>query len=608
MKERPAEIVAAREAVRALANLPQPWSPHNLARRRLGRAVLPGITTVRMGLSTAYQAGLELTSASQRVLTAAAEAARPGSGWSFPELLLALLREGECRAAAMLRERGITESVLCERWTQLPPAAEFGDDEKTAPRANRGANSTEVDRALRAAARRFQGISPPLPLATEHLLLAILESDSDAAEFLSARGLVAQAIVDGTWQQYEVSHEPLVLNELTEASPAEGTSPGGEPRQDSHPAVSAAAPDDAVAPDDAAEAGGPSPGNLPLVVWRILDAAANRAREAYRVLEDYARFALDDRHLTQRLKESRHRLAAALARFPQRNLQAGRDTAADVGTSLSTPGEESRGDLAAVMVANGKRLQESLRSLEEYAKLADSECARTFKALRYESYTLERALHAATRSLQKLRHARLYVLLDARRSEEEFTRVARGLVAAGAGVIQLRDKQVDDRTLLARARRLRRLTQDSDTLFIMNDRPDLAVLADADGVHVGQEELPVAEARKIVGPDRLVGLSTHSLEQARAAVLAGADYIGVGPTFPSQTKQFDAFPGLELVRAVADEIALPAFVIGGVTLENLPQVLAQGGRRVAVAGAIVQARQPEEAARQFLAQLRGNHG
>ena len=140
-------------------------------------------------------------------------------------------------------------------------------------------------------------------------------------------------------------------------------------------------------------------------------------------------------------------------------------------------------------------------------------------------------------------------------------------------------------------------------MFVMNDRPDLAVLADADGVHVGQEELSVKDARTIVGADRLVGVSTHSIEQARQAVLDGADYIGVGPVFPSGTKQFDRLAGLELVRAVAAEVRLPAFAIGGITADNLPLVREAGLGRVAVSGAVASAADPGAAARRLLALL-----
>jgi len=135
----------------------------------------------------------------------------------------------------------------------------------------------------------------------------------------------------------------------------------------------------------------------------------------------------------------------------------------------------------------------------------------------------------------------------------------------------------------------------------MNDRPDLAALSRADGVHVGQDELSVKDARSIVGPEALVGVSTHSIEQARQAVLEGANYLGVGPTFPSDTKQFEKFPGLDLLRQVGAEIRLPAFAIGGITTENLPEVLATGMTRVAVSGAIAAAAEPVAAAKEFLA-------
>jgi thiamine-phosphate pyrophosphorylase len=169
-------------------------------------------------------------------------------------------------------------------------------------------------------------------------------------------------------------------------------------------------------------------------------------------------------------------------------------------------------------------------------------------------------------------------------------------------VLQLRDKRLNDRELLARAQALRSLTR-GRCLLIINDRPDIAVLADADGVHVGQDELTVRDARKVVGPRGLVGVSTHTIEQARQTAAAGADYIGCGPTFPSTTKQFAEFPGVEFLRRVAGEIRIPAFAIGGITLANLDEVLAAGGTRVAVSGAITNSTSPAEAVDAFRARL-----
>jgi len=213
---------------------------------------------------------------------------------------------------------------------------------------------------------------------------------------------------------------------------------------------------------------------------------------------------------------------------------------------------------------------------------------------------------------------RLYVLLDGRESIDEMADLARSLVEAGVDAIQLRDKRLSDRELVARARRLREICRAGGsstegetgrrTLCIINDRPDLASLAEADGVHVGQDELSVKDARAVVGPGRLVGVSTHSIEQARQAVLDGADYIGVGPTFPSGTKQFDAFPGPALLSQVASEVRLPAVAIGGIDLENLAEVLATGIGRVALSRAITTAADPAAVARRMRELLDGAGG
>jgi len=336
---------------------------------------------------------------------------------------------------------------------------------------------------------------------------------------------------------------------------------------------------------------------------RAIDAAANRAREGLRAAEDYLRFVLDDRHLTGQCKQLRHQLADALAPIDLSKRMAARETQADVGTTLSTTGEEQRAAAADVLTANLTRLQEALRGLEEFGKLVNPTVAAKIKQLRYRSYTLQRAAEITTEAVSRLVDARLYVLIDGQTSADDFRRLAGQLVEAGVHVIQLRDKRLEDRELLARACLLREATAGSDTLFIMNDRPDLAALSRADGVHVGQEEVSVKDARTIVGTEPLVGVSTHSLDQARQAVLDGANYIGVGPTFPSDTKDFADFPGPELLEAVAAEIRLPAFAIGGISLDNLPQVLAAGFSRIAVSGAVASAADPKQTARAFLDRL-----
>ena len=357
----------------------------------------------------------------------------------------------------------------------------------------------------------------------------------------------------------------------------------------------------------------------------MLDASLNRATEGLRVVEDYVRFVLDDRHLTEQFKRLRHDLAAAGELLPLAERHAARDTQADVGTTVSTPSEGGRGDAWQVCVASLERVKQSLRSLEEFSKVAkpqaagapSSHAAGEFERLRYWLYTLEAAVGRTVDAVERLAEARLYVLIDEGESEAAFVALIEELMAARVDVIQLRAKGLGDRELLSRARRLVALAgsypavhgDDANpspgpslpgrgmrTLVIINDRPDIAALADADGVHLGQDDLRVKDARAIVGPRRLIGVSTHSIDQARAAVLNGANYLGVGPTFPSQTKSFEAFPGLEFVRQVATEIRLPAFAIGGIDAANVGKVVAAGMRRVAVSSAVTGSANPRAAA------------
>jgi thiamine-phosphate pyrophosphorylase len=261
-------------------------------------------------------------------------------------------------------------------------------------------------------------------------------------------------------------------------------------------------------------------------IARILDANANRAREALRILEDFTRFSLDDGHLSSRLKSCRHQLQEALTYLPSDWMVMARATEADVGTSISTSSELHRANLTAVVTANAKRAQESVRTLEEYAKLESMEAARLLEQIRYELYSIERLLFIGRRGRDRLSGAFLYWLLDPSACAATLDWMIDRAAQGGVDVIQLRDKKAADRELMETARLLRQWTAEKGILFIVNDRPDIARLCGADGVHVGQEELRVKDVRKIVGPDCLIGVSTHSIEQARQACREGADYLG----------------------------------------------------------------------------------
>lgn len=340
------------------------------------------------------------------------------------------------------------------------------------------------------------------------------------------------------------------------------------------------------------------------LAWRAIDANLNRAGEGLRAVEEFARFGENDLRLTTELKSLRHRLAEASRAFPAENLLAARDTPGDVGTKASGAVDTVRNDVRDAALANMKRVQQALRAIEEFAKVVLPEAAPAFERLRYDSYSLEQRLVDPGGRRKRLSDAKLYLLLDVQGNLDRVRRLAEETLAGGVDVVQLRDKSATDRDLLRAGQIVREATLAAGALFIVNDRADLALALDADGVHVGQEELPVAVVRDLLGPSRLVGLSTHDIDQALAGERDGADYLGVGPTFPSRTKPFADFPGLPFLREVARQIALPWFAIGGIDEMNLAEVLNAGASRAAISGAILHARSPGEAAQAFKRRLR----
>ena len=337
----------------------------------------------------------------------------------------------------------------------------------------------------------------------------------------------------------------------------------------------------------------PDDANSP--IYRILDASANRVAEGLRTMEDFARFVLNDGELTSELKSLRHDLAAALGRLPRSSLLVARDTTGDVGTEISLPSESQRHQLSDVVSAAAERCQQSLRVLEEYGKTIDPRLSSEIEQIRYRSYTAHAQLELKAcfaRRHEQLASSRLYVLIDTGPDEQTFSESVTRLAEGAVDIFQLRDRSASDRTLVQRARLGTKIAQRCGKLFIMNDRADLAAAADTDGVHVGQTELPAADARRLLGPWKLIGVSTHSIAEARQAVSDGADYIGCGPVFPGRTKSFDAYVGVDLLRQVAGEIDIPAFAIGGIDQSNLTRVIDAGFRRVAVTGAVRDAGDP----------------
>lgn len=323
-------------------------------------------------------------------------------------------------------------------------------------------------------------------------------------------------------------------------------------------------------------------------------------------MEEFARFVLDDAGLSGELKSIRHSLTEAIGIVRRVDLLASRDTPGDVGTTIEVDSESRRTVAGDVIAAAASRTAQSLRVIEEYGKTLSTLMASRVEQLRYRTYTAAAALELAAITddrRTRLETSALYVLVDGADDAETFAQTVLSLSVAGVDVIQLRDHRHDDRTLIERARAGTQIAGEHGVLFIVNDRADLALASGADGVHVGQEELPVEVARQILGPTGLIGLSTHSIEQARGAVAVGADYIGCGPVFAGRTKQFDDYVGTRFLAKVAAEIDLPAFAIGGIDLQNVGAVVDAGARRIAVTGVVRDADDPAAVVAELKAKL-----
>ena len=198
----------------------------------------------------------------------------------------------------------------------------------------------------------------------------------------------------------------------------------------------------------------------------------------------------------------------------------------------------------------------------------------------------------------------LYAIADPLDTGRDPAALAAALLRGGARLVQLRWPGASARELLAAALAIRPLARAAGALFLVNDRPDVARAAEAEGVHLGQDDLPVAAARRVLGAGRLIGVSTHDPGQARAAEAAGADYLGVGPVYATATKPDALAPrGLALVSAVRAAVRCPLVAIGGITPETAAAVRAAGADAVAMIGALVRAPDPEAAVRDVLARL-----
>lgn len=510
-----------------------------------------------------------LTAGAQRALTQAEQIARATAEMDLDEVhLLAALASHESRAAEILQTNQIELAmILTEFQLELPEktlSSEFDSPDQPLELSVALQHYSSLGKILNRALEQASQSDGPTEIGSEHLLWGLLSTTGRHSEWLSAHGNFSTESLKDSIQVPHHLGDPIDVDFALRT----------------------------VSTTDSDHTN----------TLRTIDAAANRLREGLRVIEDYLRFSLNDAHLMKVLKTNRHQLAEALKFFGQESLIASRDTLGDVGTDISTASEFDRQSTQQLLRANLKRVQEAARTLEEFGKLISVEAASLFKQMRYNLYTLEKSILACVLNQSRLKDCKLYLLVSESLCHHGSGPAIRESLSSGVNIVQIREKEMTDRQLLEHGKRAREWTRAAGAILIMNDRPDLAVAIDADGVHVGQDELPVREVRQIVGSNRMIGVSTHNIEQARQAVLDGADYLGVGPTFTTTTKSFaeHEYAGLSFIQQIAAEITLPWFAIGGINADNLKEALQAGAQRIAVSSAICGHAHPGQITRELL--------
>ncbi|TWI75428.1 thiamine-phosphate pyrophosphorylase [Desulfobotulus alkaliphilus] len=319
----------------------------------------------------------------------------------------------------------------------------------------------------------------------------------------------------------------------------------------------------------------------PSPLYRIMDANLNRCCEGLRVLEDMLRFVCEDAALSMALRNLRHSIRKETAALASRAVKA-RDSERDPGLVISQNGPPGkRSGMADVAVANCKRVQEALRSLEEQAAgLSMPELCGFFESCRFRTYTLEKRILEALipENRRNILNTDIYAITASEHSKGRSNiDVVRQMMDADIRLVQYREKDKSLREKYEECREIRKITKDYGVKFVVNDDVDLALMVGADGVHIGQDDWPLSAVRELVGETMAIGLSTHSPEQAAAALASGADYIGVGPIFETRTKKDVCDPvGFTYLEHVVSNIPLPFVAIGGIKAHNIHEVAKRG--------------------------------
>jgi len=336
-----------------------------------------------------------------------------------------------------------------------------------------------------------------------------------------------------------------------------------------------------------------------LRIYQIIDANLDRAREGLRVLEDWARFGLGKKKYVQRIKNFRQILGKNHLEVYKQS----RNRIEDKCKGLTHKEQINRKTSDQIISSNSGRVQEALRVIEEFSRLHNYELSKIASEIRYKIYTLEidlLSLSKHKKSEEILKENDLYVITD---QKENLLEIIEEILIAGVRIIQHRFKKGTDKDHLQEAIKIKNLCKRYNSLFIVNDRLDIALASNADGIHLGQDDLDLKTARKLLGFSKIIGISANNEIDISNALKDGCDYLGIGPVFETATKKSKKPIGVEKIKTLTKDLKIPWFAIGGIKTNNISYLKRNGFKKVALVSQLMNSEDPKEDAMMILKKL-----
>jgi thiamine-phosphate pyrophosphorylase len=336
-----------------------------------------------------------------------------------------------------------------------------------------------------------------------------------------------------------------------------------------------------------------------LRIYQIIDANLDRAREGLRVIEDWARFGLGEKKYVEIIKNFRQILGKNHLEIYKKS----RNHIVDKCKGLTHQEQIKRKTSEQIISSNSGRVQEALRVIEEFSRLHNHELSKIASEIRYEIYNIEIDLLSLSKrknSEEILKENNLYAITD---QKENLLEIIEEILIAGVRIIQHRFKTGTDKENLKEAIKIKNLCKRYNSLFIINDRLDIALASNADGIHLGQEDLDLKTARKLLGYSKIIGISANNEIDITNALKDGCDYIGIGPVFETASKRNKKPIGIEKIKTLTKDLNIPWFAIGGIKSNNISYLKETGFKKVALLSQLMNSEDPREAAIMILKEL-----